>query len=113
MGKLIDFKRIRVDCNTLAVKMLFLDDVQFAAVEGMIPMTQAIFDSIMRQREKEGEVLEEISEKVFLKYPEFGKKYAHQIEEEIKRSDTLSPLKEQLISERIRRHLRQELQVNI
>jgi hypothetical protein len=48
-----------------------------------------------------------------LKYPEFGKKYAHQIEEEIKRSDTLSPLKEQLISERIRRHLRQELQVNI
>lgn len=53
------------------------------AIDGVIPMTQEIFDSIMKRREEAGPVLEDLWTDVFLKYPEFAWIHAEKLAAEL------------------------------
>lgn len=97
--------------NEFFMAAVYLDDTQNAAIDGITPMTQEVFDSIMKRREEVGPELEEVSMGVFLKYPKFAQNYADRLEAEIGSVDDmpkLSPLQEQLEFERLKRRIRKE-----
>lgn len=60
-----------------------LSEEQNMAIDGVIPMTQEIFDSIMKRREEAGPVLEDLWTDVFLKYPEFAWVHAEKLAAEL------------------------------
>lgn len=53
------------------------------AMRKKIPMTQEIFDSILKKREEIGEEAEELAMQLMFKYPEFLEVAARQICEEV------------------------------
>lgn len=53
------------------------------AMRKKIPMTQEIFDSILKKREEIGEEAEELAMQLMFKYPEFLEVTARQICEEV------------------------------
>lgn len=93
-----------------------LDDLQSAAVDKAISMTQEIFDSIMRLREEVGPELERTSMRVFLEYPEFALDYTNRLEIELGALDDrpeMPSLEIQLSYEKLKKRLRGELGVEI
>ena len=102
--------------NNFFMAALYLDDIQNAAIDGIIPMTEEVFNSIMKRREEVGSELEDVSMEVFLNYPKFAKMYADRLEAEIDSLDDmpkLSLLQEQLEFKRLKRRIRKEYGVEI
>lgn len=97
--------------NDFFMAAIYLDDTQNAMIDGIMPMTQEVFNSIMKRREEVGSELEEVSMGVFLKYPEFAQNYVDRLETEIGSINDipkLSLLQEQLEFERLKRRIRKE-----
>ena len=63
---------------------------QWAAIYGIEPMTQTLFDSIQLERLKAGEELESAALDTFLKYPEFALNYSSRLESALITSNTIS-----------------------
>ena len=63
---------------------------QWAAIYGIVPMTQELFDSIQLERLKVGEELESAALDTFLKYPEFALNYSSRLESDLITSNTIS-----------------------
>lgn len=88
----IEIKQSRI--NAFLGEIFYLNEVQNQALEGMIPMTQAIFDSIMERRDEVGPILEDMWMDVFLKYPEFAMAHTEKLAAKLE-----MPLEEMEISE--------------
>ena len=63
---------------------------QWAAIYGIEPMTQTLFDSIQLERLKAWEELESAALDTFLKYPEFALNYSSRLENALSTSNTIS-----------------------
>lgn len=74
---------------TLPAELKHFTQTQWAAIYGIVPMTQELFDSIQLERLKVGEELEPAALDTFLKYPEFALNYSHRLEDAI---DSLQPI---------------------
>ena len=61
---------------TLPAELKHFTQTQWAAIYGIVPMTQELFDSIQLERLKAGEELESAALDTFLKYPEFALNYS-------------------------------------
>lgn len=75
--------RIRV----LLGEIFYLNEKQNQALDGLIPMTQDIFDSVMECLKEEDSISEKLRTEVFLKYPEFAAAHAEKLEDEIGLTD--------------------------
>lgn len=65
-------------------ELFYLTEEQNQALNGLIPMTQEIFDSIMACRDgNDSEIMEALWTDVFLKYPEFALHHAQKLSEEL------------------------------
>ena len=73
---------------TLPAELKHFTQTQWAAIYGIVPMTQELFDSIQLKRLKAGEELESAALDTFLKYPEFALPYSDCLEKAI---ETLQP----------------------
>ena len=70
--------------------MKHFTQTQWAAIYGIVPMTQELFDSIQLERLKAGEKLESAVLDTFLKYPEFALNYSSRLESALITSNTIS-----------------------
>ena len=75
---------------TLPAELKHFTQTQWAAIYGIVPMTQELFDSIHLERLKAGEELESAALDTFLKYPEFALNYSSRLENALSTSNTIS-----------------------
>ena len=75
---------------TLPAELKHFTQTQWAAIYGIVPMTQELFDSIQLKRLKAGEELESAALDTFLKYPEFALNYSSPLESALITSNTIS-----------------------
>ena len=75
---------------TLPAELKHFTQTQWAAIYGIVPMTQELFDSIQLERLKVGEELESAALDTFLKYPEFALNYSSRLESALITSNTIS-----------------------
>ena len=75
---------------TLPAELKHFTQTQWAAIYGIVPMTQELFDSIQLERLKVGEELESAALDTFLKYPEFALNYSSRLESALSTSNTIS-----------------------
>lgn len=75
---------------TLPAELKHFTQTQWAAIYGIVPMTQELFDSIQLKRLKAGEELESAALDTFLKYPEFALNYRSRLESALITSNTIS-----------------------
>lgn len=75
---------------TLPAELKYFTQTQWAAIYGIVPMTQELFDSIQLERLKAGEELESAALDTFLKYPEFALNYSSRLESALITSNTIS-----------------------
>lgn len=75
---------------TLPAELKHFTQTQWAAIYGIVPMTQELFDSIQLKRLKAGEELESAVLDTFLKYPEFALNYSSRLESALITSNTIS-----------------------
>ena len=75
---------------TLPAELKYFTQTQWAAIYGIVPMTQELFDSIQLERLKVGEELESAALDTFLKYPEFALNYSSRLESDLITSNTIS-----------------------
>lgn len=75
---------------TLPAELKHFTQTQLAAIYGIVPMTQELFDSIQLERLKVGEELESAALDTFLKYPEFALNYSSRLESDLITSNTIS-----------------------
>lgn len=75
---------------TLPAELKHFTQTQWAAIYGIVPMTQELFDSIQLERLKAGEELEPAALDTFLKYPEFALNYSSRLESDLITSNTIS-----------------------
>ena len=75
---------------TLPAELKHFTQTQWAAIYGIVPMTQELFDSIQLKRLKAGEELESAALDTFLKYPEFALNYSSRLESTLSTSNTIS-----------------------
>ena len=75
---------------TLPAELKHFTQTQWAAIYGIVPMTQELFDSIQLERLKAGEELESAALDAFLKYPEFALNYSSRLESDLITSNTIS-----------------------
>ena len=75
---------------TLPAELKHFTQTQWAAIYGIVPMTQELFDSIQLERLKAGEELESATLDTFLKYPEFALNYSSRLESDLITSNTIS-----------------------
>ena len=75
---------------TLPAELKHFTQTQWAAIYGIVPMTQELFDSIQLERLKAGEELESAALDTFLKYPEFALNYSSRLESALITSNTIS-----------------------
>ena len=75
---------------TLPAELKHFTQTQWAAIYGIVPMTQELFDSIQLERLKAGEELESAALDTFLKYPEFALNYSSRLESTLSTSNTIS-----------------------
>ena len=75
---------------TLPAELKHFTQTQWAAIYGIVPMTQELFDSIQLKRLKAGEELESAALDTFLKYPEFALNYSSRLENALSTSNTIS-----------------------
>ena len=75
---------------TLPAELKHFTQTQWAAIYGIVPMTQELFDSIQLERLKAGEELESAALDTFLKYPEFALNYSSRFESALITSNTIS-----------------------
>ena len=75
---------------TLPAELKHFTQTQWAAIYGIVPMTQELFDSIQLKRLKVGEELESAALDTFLKYPEFALNYSRRLESDLITSNTIS-----------------------
>lgn len=75
---------------TLPAELKHFTQTQWAAIYGIVPMTQELFDSIQLERLKAGEELEPAALDTFLKYPEFALNYSSRLESTLSTSNTIS-----------------------
>ena len=75
---------------TLPAELKHFTQTQWAAIYGIVPMTQELFDSIQLKRLKAGEELESAALDIFLKYPEFALNYSSRLENALSTSNTIS-----------------------
>ena len=75
---------------TLPAELKHFTQTQWAAIYGIVPMTQELFDSIQLKRLKAGEELESAALDTFLKYPEFALNYSSRLESALITSNTIS-----------------------
>ena len=75
---------------TLPAELKHFTQTQWAAIYGIVPMTQEFFDSIQLERLKAGEELESAALDTFLKYPEFALNYSSRLESALITSNTIS-----------------------
>ena len=75
---------------TLPAELKHFTQTQWAAIYGIVPMTQELFDSIQLERLKVGEDLESAALDTFLKYPEFALNYSSRRESDLITSNTIS-----------------------
>ena len=75
---------------TLPAELKHFTQTQWAAIYGIVPMTQELFDSIQLERLKAGEELESAALDTFLKYPEFALNYSSRLENALSTSNTIS-----------------------
>ena len=75
---------------TLPAELKHFTQTQWAAIYGIVPMTQELFDSIQLERLKAGEELESAALDTFLKYPEFALNYSSRLESDLITSNTIS-----------------------
>ena len=75
---------------TLQAELKHFTQTQWAAIYGIVPMTQELFDSIQLERLKVGEELESAALDTFLKYPEFALNYSSRLESDLITSNTIS-----------------------
>ena len=75
---------------TLPAELKHFTQTQWAAIYGIVPMTQELFDSIQLERLKVGEELESAALDTFLKYPEFALNYSSRLESDLITSYTIS-----------------------
>ena len=75
---------------TLPAELKHFTQTQWAAIYGIVPMTQDLFDSIQLERLKAGEELESAVLDTFLKYPEFALNYSSRLENALITSNTIS-----------------------
>ena len=75
---------------TLPAELKHFTQTQWAAIYGIVPMTQELFDSIQLKRLKAGEELESAALDTFLKYPEFALNYSSRLEGALITSNTIS-----------------------
>lgn len=70
-------RRLRIEFASIK----YLNEIQWKAMDGLIPMTQEIFDSIMECRAEVGPEMNELAISVFIKFAEFGMVYADKLTE--------------------------------
>ncbi len=75
---------------TLPAELKHFTQTQWAAIYGIVPMTQELFDSIQLKRLKVGGELESAALDTFLKYPEFALNYSSRLESDLITSNTIS-----------------------
>ena len=75
---------------TLPAELKHFTQTQWAAIYGIVPMTQELFDSIQLKRLKAGEELESAALDTFLKSPEFALNYSSRLESDLITSNTIS-----------------------
>ena len=75
---------------TLPAELKHFTQTQWAAIYGIVPMTQELFNSIQLERLKAGEELEPAALDTFLKYPEFALNYSSRLESTLSTSNTIS-----------------------
>ena len=75
---------------TLPAELKHFTQTQWAAIYGIVPMTQELFDSIQLERLKVGEELESAALDTFLKYSEFALNYSSPLESDLITSNTIS-----------------------
>lgn len=75
---------------TLPAELNHFTQTQWAAIYGIVPMTQELFDSIQLKRLKAGEELESAALDTFLKYLEFALNYSSRLESALITSNTIS-----------------------
>ena len=75
---------------TLPAELKHFTQTQWAAIYGIVPMTQELFDSIQLERLKAGEELESAALDTFLKYPEFALNYSSRLESDLITSITIT-----------------------
>ena len=75
---------------TLPAELKHFTQTQWAAIYGIVPMTQELFDSIQLERLKAGEELESAALDTFLKYPEFALNYSSRLESALITSNNIS-----------------------
>ena len=68
---------------TLPAELKHFIQTQWAAIYGIEPMSQTLFDSIQLERLKAGEELESAALDTFLKYPEFALNYSSLAESDL------------------------------
>lgn len=63
----------------------YLSEEELAAVDHIIPMTQALYEGIINKCDELG--VDEFFQKFILEYPEFLEKYAQKIENELNETE--------------------------
>lgn len=76
--------------DNLFVEIKFLDRDAWEAIDDPEKMTQEIFNGIQLKRMKVGLELEDLSEQIFLQYPDFAINYANRLEKVVLYQDSLS-----------------------
>lgn len=101
---------------TLPAELKHFSQTQWAAMYGIIPMTQDLFNSIQLECLKTGEELEAAALDVFLKYPEFALNYSARLENTLIEPDTIANDPEEnfkQLYERLRLSIYEEFQYDI
>lgn len=98
--------------DELAIELRYLNEEQGWAIDGCIPMTQAIYDSIMERREEVGPILESVCIKLCLEYPDFAEVYTDRVWGPIELSDDEleeeSPEEKKQAWERLKERIREK-----
>ena len=76
--------------DNLFSEIEFLDRDAWEAIDDPEKMTQEIFNGIQLKRMKVGPELEDLSEQIFLQYPDFATKYANRLEKAFLYQDSSS-----------------------
>lgn len=76
--------------DNLFAEVEFLDRDAWEAIDDPEKMTQEIFNGIQLKRMKVGPELEDLSEQIFLQYPDFAINYANRLEKAFLYQDSSS-----------------------
>lgn len=76
--------------DNLFAEIEFLDRDDWEVIDDPEKMTQEIFNRIQLKRMKVGPELEDLSEQIFLQYPDFATNYANRLEKAFLNQDSSS-----------------------